>query len=33
MQIWILVGMIGLALGIEIVYRRYSGRRIHMGRD
>jgi len=33
MQIWILVGMIGLALGTEIVYRRYSGRRIHMGRD
>ncbi|MDG2333825.1 MAG: APC family permease [Myxococcota bacterium] len=33
MQIWILVGMIALAFGIEVIYRRYSGRAIHMGRE
>ena len=31
-QIWILVAMLGLALGIEIAYRRISGRTVHMGR-
>jgi len=33
MQIWVLVGMIGLAVGIEVIYRSYSGRAIHMGRE
>ena len=31
-QIWILVALVALALGIELVYRRISGRTIHMGR-
>jgi len=31
-QIWILVGMVTLAVAVEAVYRRISGRTIHLGR-
>jgi amino acid transporter len=31
-QIWILVGMVTLAVVVEAVYRRISGRTIHLGR-